>query len=464
MLIKNITMVYQNTLKTLQRFPLPTIFSLLICYFCLYCFDSSRFWLPHSVIQNFGKYCHILLFGFLFFIVLKLFMKYRKESLNSVYFLGTTLFSTIAWYLYTRPTSIELICTSGFLVTGLFFSLVATPCFYKPSFSLQSWNFIYKLCSHLCFSILSSSVLYLCLFFILKSIEQLFDFVFYDNLFIDIRCITFTTIFHIVFMSGIPKKIDNLDHCELKYINTILNYLIAPMLLIYTVIIWVYLLKATFTYNLLKNSVIWSTSIFGCLGIITYLLSYPTHHHQSIIGAFGRHFFKLLPLHLLAFSVALGTRIYRYGITEPRYFFLLLLIWLIFSTGVSFVRKADEVPKYVLLSLTILLFAASLGPWSAVNISTASQHHRLAIILEKNQILIAGKLQKPQQQLTLTDYRNISSIITYLVNREKIDCLQSWLTPNQIAQINQKARRYREKMIMQAIGVEIPVDPKRAEG
>lgn len=80
------------------------------------------------------------------------------------------------------------------------------------------------------------------------------------------------------------------------------------------------------------------------------------------------------------------------------------------------------------------------------------------MLLEKNQLLVAGKLQKTKQQLTLTDYQNISSIITYIVNREKVDCLQPWLTADQMAQINQEARKPQTKMIMQAMGVTIPIE------
>lgn len=408
MLIKNITMVYQKTLKTLQRFPLPTLFTLLIGYCCLYSIDKKNrgFLLPNIVIQNFDKGYPVLLCGFLFFIVLKIFIENRQGSLNSVYFFGMTLFATMTCYLYTRSTLTELWFTSGLIMTGLFFSLLATPCFYKPRFRLQSWSFSYQLCWHLCFSVLTLLVLDLSLLFILKSIEQLFDVIFYDKLYFDIWYIIFTTVFPVLVLSGIPKKIDNLEIGELNYVNTILNYLVAPMLLIYTVIILAYLLKITITWNLPKNSIVLLTSTFSFLGIITYLSSYPMHHHQSIIGAFGRHFFKLLPVHLLAFSVGLGVRIYHYGITELRYFYLLFLIWLIASTGIAWLRKADEVPKFVLSSLPILLFAASFGPWSAVNLSTYSQRHRLAVLLEKNQLLVAGKLQKTKQQLTLTDYQN----------------------------------------------------------
>lgn len=466
MLIKSISVVYQTTLKTLQRFPLPALCSLLSCYFFLYFIHTKNpfFKLPHIVVKNYERSFFTLLFGFLFFIFFQLLIENRKGSFNRDYFFGMTLFSAIAWYLYGAPFSIELFFTSVLIVAGLFLSLLVAPCFYKPRFSLQSWSFSYQLCAHLCFSVLSSFVLFLGLWFVLGSIEKLFAVSFYDFLYLDIFFIIFTLIFPVVVMSGIPKKIDNLEIRKLKYINTVLNYLVAPMLFIYTVIIWAYLLKIIIRGELPKNIIVLLTSVFSFLGITTYLSSYPMHHDQSIIGAFGRHFFKLLPVHLLAFSVGLGVRIYHYGITESRYFTLLFLVWLILSTGVAFLRKAEEIPKFVLTSLPILLFAASFGPWSAINLSIYSQRHRLAVILEKNQILVEGKIQKNTQQLTLTERQNISSIITYIVNREKVDCLRSWLTPDQATEINQKEKYHQTKLIMQAMGVEVPIDtdkPKR---
>jgi hypothetical protein len=465
MLIKNLNEIYQKTLKTLQRFPLPTLFSILLCYFFLYKIDIKKrgFLLPDIVRQDFLKYCYILLFGFLFFIVFKLFIETRKGWLKSYYFLGTILFFSIAYYIYISPLS-----NLGFIIqpllSGLFLSLLANHCFYEPKFSQEIWTFSYQLCLHLCFSILISVTLALSLFLMLYSIEYLFDIDYYKNLYPDINCIIFTIIFPILTIAGVPTTIDNLESGELKYINTALNYLAAPMLFVYTVIISIYLLKIIITWNLPKNIIITLTSIFSYLGIITYLASYPLHHNQSVIGVFRRYFFKLLPVHLLAWTVSLSVRIYHYGITEYRYFCFLSLSWLLLSTGVAFLKKSDEVPKFVLTSFPFLLLVSSFGPWSAVNVSIVSQRHRLAVLLEKNRILIAGKVQKSKQHLTSKDRQSISSIITYLVDREKLDCLCPWLTADQIAQIKSKtgtsnqAKKSQKEMVMQGLGLALPIE------
>ncbi len=170
---------------------------------------------------------------------------------------------------------------------------------------------------------------------------------------------------------------------------------------------------------------------FSVAGILSLLLIHPVRNEDNNkwILAFSKFFyFALFPLLILLFF-AIARRVSDYGITEFRYFVLLLAVWLAFM-GVYFLVSAAKSIKLIPLSLCLLAFLSSFGPWGAFSVSIASQKGRLNRLFEKNHMLVDGKLIRSDKKISFADRKKISATLEYLVSTHGYSCLQPYFSQN----------------------------------
>src|SRR5690606_7571321 len=108
---------------------------------------------------------------------------------------------------------------------------------------------------------------------------------------------------------------------------------------------------------------------------------------KSWVKLFSRIFyFSLSPLLILLF-IAIFTRILEYGYTEPRYFVLLLSLWL--STVVLYFIFAPKTTiKFIPMSLfTFGLFALTVPYLNTFSVAKRSQKTELQKVLHENNLL-----------------------------------------------------------------------------
>src|SRR3546814_11283061 len=97
---------------------------------------------------------------------------------------------------------------------------------------------------------------------------------------------------------------------------------------------------------------------------------------------FSKFFFWLmLPLLLLLF-VAIWVRTDNYGLTEMRYFIILLAIWLLALCLYFILHKSPSI-QLIPISLFILALLSTYGPQSPFNLSKKSQQARLRIYIHQ---------------------------------------------------------------------------------
>jgi hypothetical protein len=163
-------------------------------------------------------------------------------------------------------------------------------------------------------------------------------------------------------------------------------------------------------------------------GILALLLIYPLRKQAGNlwINAYARFFYlALFPL-IVLLGIAIWKRIQSYGITESRYFVLVLGGWLAAMAG-YFVFSVRKDIRLIPASLCLLALLSLWGPWSAANVSLAAQRGRLRHLLEKNGLFAAdGKVQPAKNTLSLEDRRKISAITDYLMERYGYRVLQGW--------------------------------------
>jgi ABC-type transport system involved in multi-copper enzyme maturation permease subunit len=180
------------------------------------------------------------------------------------------------------------------------------------------------------------------------------------------------------------------------------------------------------------------------LGIFTNLLLFPSQEFKESgwIKLFYRTFYLLLfPLIILLFF-AIGIRIEEYGLTVNRYIITLLGIWLSFIAIYFSFGKKDI--KVIPISLASFMIFASFGPWGMFSLSELNQTNRLIRVLEKNELLVNGKIQNETQweisekgaikslengekiNLDQESLKEVNSIIQYLGDYHGLKDLEAW--------------------------------------
>ena len=136
------------------------------------------------------------------------------------------------------------------------------------------------------------------------------------------------------------------------------QYILIPLLFLYVVILYVYLAKIVLSWELPRGWVSYLILAYSSVGILALLLVHPLKNNteKTWVRAFGKLFYyTLFPLLILLF-VAIFTRILAYSFTEPRYYVLLLAIWLsivvfyfVFIKNATIkIKKSHKIIKFII--------------------------------------------------------------------------------------------------------------------
>jgi hypothetical protein len=226
---------------------------------------------------------------------------------------------------------------------------------------------------------LYSGTLFLGLLIALLSTNSLFSLSLDDNIYVCLFAFIaagFNTLF---FLAGIPAKMSffEQDSSYPKGLKVFTQYVLIPLLTIYLLILIVYELKILIDQELPEGMVSILILGYAIFGILSYLLTYPIRKEKGNewIKVFSKLFFIfMLPLLVLLF-IAVWVRIADYAITEPRYFLVLLSIWLSGITAYFLISKSPTI-QTVPISLCILALISTFGPQSASAIAKRSQTTR----------------------------------------------------------------------------------------
>jgi hypothetical protein len=241
----------------------------------------------------------------------------------------------------------------------------------------------------------------------------------------------FTTIF---FLAGVPVETHFLDDDQSypKGLKIFTQYVLIPLSTVYVIILLAYEIKILIAWNLPKGLV--SNLILGyaVFGILSLLLVYPIREQaeNKWIKTFARSFyFLLIPLLFLLF-VAVGARVFKYGITEFRYFLILLACWLLFISVYFLLFKKQNI-KLIPISLCILTLLAIYGPQSAFSVSLYSQRRIIIKFFERNNAFKNGKLM-PVDSTKISEKDGSRAVVNleYFISHYDLAPLQPYFNKN----------------------------------
>src|SRR5258706_4786400 len=322
-------------------------------------------------------------------------------------------------YFYSLPEKVDVITRMRFalFVTGLHFLVAFIPYLVRGEMN-GLWQFNKYVFIRILTAVLYSGVLFVGLALALLAIQKLFDVNIKDRYYFDLWIVIagiFNTWF---FLAGIPENLPSLED-ETSYpkgLKIFTMYVLLPLVCIYLAILYVYGGKIIVTAQWPVGWVAYLVIAFSIFGILSFLLIYPLRNDESQrwVRSYSRLFYFLLaPLIVLLF-VAIFKRVNMYGITEERYFVILLACWLAFISVYLIVTGGNNI-RTIPVSLCIIAFLSSFGPWGAFNVSRNSQVKELTAILDSNHVIKNGMVDTTiTHNIQSKDYERIEDIVRYI--------------------------------------------------
>ena len=208
-----------------------------------------------------------------------------------------------------------------------------------------------------------------------------------------------------------------------KVLRLILNFILSPAIIIYTVILYTYFIKIVFQWDLPKGGVAWMV-----MGFITVAL--VGRVAQSILSQryydwFYNRFTLIAIPPLIMYWIGSIYRVRLYSFTESRFY--LMVAGVLMTLFVLMLWK-ERTRKYQLMALifgtAIILFTYIPGI-SAKSIGLSCQKQRLTRLISELKLTDAktGKLSDEidikrikQDSLLCEQYRDVTSVIGYVQN------------------------------------------------
>jgi hypothetical protein len=340
----------------------------------------------------------------------------------------TALGLAVGFLFLLDPLARETDLFRFFLLAAAFHLLVAVAAFPGRDHITCFWQFNKTLFLRFLAGALYSGVLFLGLAAAIGSMNLLFNFEFESDTFAILWVVIaglFQTVF---FLSGIPEDLKVLegDKSYPKGLKVFTQYVLIPLASVYVVILLAYEIKILITWDLPKGLV--SNLILGyaVFGILSLLLIYPVRNFEENkwLKTYSKSFYFLLVPLILLLIWAVAARVIDYGITEQRYFLIILALWLAFITGYFLLSNKQDI-RVIPVSLCMITLIVIYGPQGAFAVSQASQKNQLRELFGKYGALENGKLKTLTQRVDSADRERMVNVITYLVDNHGMNSIQS---------------------------------------
>ncbi|WP_028122416.1 DUF4153 domain-containing protein [Epilithonimonas tenax] len=307
-----------------------------------------------------------------------------------------------------------------FVLSHLFVSFAA---FFRKKTEMDFWQYNKNLFINIFLTAVFTGVLTGGVELAIVAVDQLFDFNFKDKIYL--RVFYFLAIFgsSLIFLLFNEKGLQYLEKegsypVVLKFFT---QYILIPLLIIYVVILYFYSAKILIHWELPRGWVSYLVLAYSVVGILALLLVHPLKENsaKSWVKMFSKIFyFTLIPLLILLFT-AIFTRILDYGYTEPRYFVVLLSVWLA-SVVFYFIIDKNASIKFIPTSLFGFGLFALIFPFlNTFSVAKRSQKNQLMEILTKHKLLDKNQKIDFSQKIADSTATEIASKFGFLAKRNE---------------------------------------------
>ena len=398
--------LFPDMKKGIERFPVTVIFGLILFIVTIFSIEGSYYkletWIEYLIIA-------IPFSATVELIREKYFENKNRKFFRAINFFGTILFIFVSKMFFKNYFAGEIInITATILIFYVLFYLI--PIVYRNE---NREKYLQSVVGNQIITIGFALVLFLGFSAIIGTVDVLLvnlSHTLYIHAFVFSSAV-FGVIF---FVSRLKGKDESLENYSLpKIVEVLICYILIPLILIYTTILYLYFAKIIFTLKMPKgvvsHLVLWYTAFSLFIIIMVTPITF-----KNKFAKFYKKFFPMIsvPLILLAlFSI--NERIFQYGITENRYLVVILVIWLLFNM-ILYIVKNDV--KWVLISYIFAILIAVFSPFNLVTVSINSQNKRLERLLIKNGIIQNGKITNKNDKVSIKSKNEIMSVIDYFYN------------------------------------------------
>ncbi len=404
----------QNAFK---RFPVTLVWAILGTFYCIYLLDDNS---GDLFDQNLDVVLTLIL-GISWFIGTQFFIEQQQQPQKWFVLKGAVLVLLLLFFWY-YPDGFPKSESPGFLLRFFLF-LIAGHLFVFFAPFVRSWNkeaywsYLKSVATAILRSGFFTGVLYLGLALALVAIDALFDTRIngrrYGQLFFFCLGIVNTWIY----LSDFPKDIrSNAAIHFQKALEVFVKFILIPLVLLYLVILYAYSIKILLEWELPKGWVSYLVTVLAFLGFIVQVIINPVQKSIKAwtVNKFHPWFYiLLLPLLVLLF-IAIMRRVNDYGITENRYFVLVLAVWILAMALYLLFAKNK---RLIILPITlfVLAIASSFGPWGALGFSQRSQINQFKKVYAN--VTASNKVASAKQ------FNQLKSILDYLDDRQSLSKL-----------------------------------------
>ncbi len=345
--------------------------------------------------------------------------QYKKRGLIWIKIVVILLLLLFYYSLPSSPSDSEV---TPYIRWGLFMIAGHLALFFAPFVTVWHpkayWNYLGNMMIAIARSALFSGVLYLGLVLAMLAVRYLFDVSIKEIRYAELFVICLGIVNTWVYVSDFPKEIQhNLSLHFHKAIEVFVKFILIPLATLYLVILYVYAIKIVVDWELPKGWVSYLIIALAALLLLIQFIMHPVRitHDSSIIRKFQPlAYWMFLPL-LVLFYVAIYKRIADYGITESRYFLILIaafitgaFIYLIFS------RKKQL--RYLPMALAVIALFSSFGFWGAFSVSERSQARQFEEVYNA-----FAKAKEDSKPISREEYNRLLSVTNYLIDHDALD-------------------------------------------
>lgn len=340
-------------------------------------------WIHVTNIQ-YGTIIYYLTIGFLLSTVLRVWgeeVSYRRNYYIASITAHVLLIidAIYLWNLSAGSFNTELFVAHGAFCTALIIGGVFLP-FFREKNDVASWNFAVRMFFYLILCYISCAIVYGASALLVNSLDMLFGIHVSNSWYGTIASILLVGTAPSLWLSRIPQGDAkfNREAISFKFLVGLIRYLFLPIVAIYLVVLYVYGMKILLAMELPKGGVCYliHALMAGCLGI--EILLYP--QIQAEAKAFEKKMVRWLPVAILPLlvlmTIAIGRRLYDYGVTVNRLYTITLNIWY-YGVCIGLWMTHCRRINWVSLSFAALYLLTSALPVNFCTISRNAVMHRI---------------------------------------------------------------------------------------
>ena len=360
-----------------------------------------------------------------------------------------TIFAVLPWGVYclflpetddkfpiAKGIELAVICAAAFW--SMFFIS-----FLKRNKDCAFWNFTTQTLFQMALACVFGGILLGGLSIALLAIDGLFGVSIKGDVYAHLAVICLALFAPIYFLANIPDKTekhrDEMFYSKAQKILAL--YIFTPILAVYAMILYAYLFKIIFAWELPVGWVSWLVSALaiGGLVVITFLFPVREETNNKVVNFISRWFgLLILPL-LLLMTIGIFRRIGDYGITINRCYILLLNLWFYGIYIYLFLTDSKRI-KWILISPIVLALFTSISFFGVATITRNVLTQEVGTVLHKQ--MSANEARAIFDEMTQEERERMKSALEYLHNNFGKESVQPFFRDS----VPNSSWRFLEKM------------------